>query len=56
MTQQPKRKRVNLTLTPETHGRIKVYSAIRGMTMQSMIESILDNSAKQMAQREDLVT
>jgi predicted DNA binding CopG/RHH family protein len=52
MTQQPKRKRVNLTLTPETHGRIKVHCAKKGTTMQATIEAVLDDYAAQAAARE----
>jgi hypothetical protein len=39
-----KRKRVNLTLTPETHGRIKVWCARKGLTMQWAISDILDKA------------
>jgi hypothetical protein len=51
MTQQPKRKRVNLTLTPETHGRIKVWCAKEGITMQAQIEKWLDQVSQKAAQR-----
>jgi hypothetical protein len=47
----PKRKRVNLTLTPETHGRIKVWCARRGVTMQAQIEKWLDGVAETAALR-----
>jgi hypothetical protein len=42
------RKRVNLTLTIATHGRIKVWCAQRGVTLQSAIEGWCDRAAAQM--------
>jgi len=42
---------VNLTLTPETHGRIKVWCARRGVTMQAQIEKWLDGVAETAALR-----
>jgi ParG protein len=47
-TQADKRKRVNLTLTLATHGRIKVWCAQRGVTLQSAIEGWCDRAAAQM--------
>jgi hypothetical protein len=51
-TDEPKRKRVNLTLTELTHGRIKVWCAREGVTMQGQIEKWLDAVAEKAAQRD----
>ena len=42
---------MNLTLTPETHGRIKVWCAREGITMQAQIEKWLDQVSQKAAQR-----
>jgi hypothetical protein len=41
------RKRVNLTLSLATHGRIKVWCAQRGVSLQSAIEGWCDRAAAQ---------
>jgi hypothetical protein len=43
---------VNLTLTELTHGRIKVWCAREGVTMQGQIEKWLDAVAEKAAQRD----
>jgi hypothetical protein len=39
-----KRKRVNLSLSLETHRAIRVYCAQRGVTLQAGIEGMLDRA------------
>jgi predicted DNA binding CopG/RHH family protein len=54
MTQEtqlkPKRRRVNLTLPAETHGKIKVWCAKRGISMQAQIEKWLNDVAARVAE------
>jgi hypothetical protein len=43
---QPRRRRVNLSLSAATHQRVRVYCAKRGVSMQAELERLLDAAFK----------